>query len=149
MRKKETTEALGIAWVTIPYKGHRINVTCRDGGKDEAEMSLLAIIDILNENVIMDKEIDFVPVPDFTDVPLVKAPGDLGLLEYPPKAKERNSGDVYELTVNEYTNDGQKVQFYAGGEYPLHTHYLGEYGNKIMAEVFIPEWAERFPITAD
>ena len=135
-------EAKGIVWTTIPYKNYRLNITVRDGGKEEALDSLTAMIAIIDEYVEPEAE----SVPERT--PSVGGQ-DLGLLEYPPKAGDRVSGDVYEITVNEYTNDGAKIQFYRGGEYPLHTHYLGEYGNKVMAEVFVPEWIEHFPIVVD
>jgi hypothetical protein len=149
MAKRETSESLGIAFTNFDYKGksgknYRVSVTVRDGGQEEAEASLLALINIINDVI----ELDIVdPLPALDEVePVVFGGSDLGLLEYPPKAGERKVGDVYEITVNEYTNDGAKIQFYAGGEYPLHTHYLGEYGNKVMADVFVPEWTTHFPV---
>ena len=158
MRKTETTEALGICWTNLPepYKGCNLNVTVRDGGEDEARASLQALKNIIDDEIGEPEEIKRVAGSvevaraNFSDVPLVSAPGDLGLLEYPPKAADRNPGDVYEIQVQKYTRNKKKISFYIDdNEDPAHNHYLSDYGKGQMSQIFTDKWDEIFTEAAD
>lgn len=140
--------AKGIAFTSFPYKGYTINVTCRDGGKDEAEASMLAIMDILNEVVLPSSMEDALEVPyDEKPVTLEGVTGmDLGLLERAPKAADFKQGQVYEILVDEYRIRDGSIGFYKKGlDFALCTHKLNEQGMKKMTEVFKTDrWGEKF-----
>jgi len=154
--ERQTTEALGIAFTNFDYEGlsgnrYRISVTVRDGGRQEAEDSLLALLDIIND--VIDKQF----IPDYEDIPERDFDGQvvtkdkvtgnyLGLLDYAPKSSDLKSGQTYELKVNAYKLKDGEIQFWnKDHQYPAHTHKLNEYGVKVMAEVLDhPGWDKQF-----
>ena len=138
-------EAKGIAWTNFPYKGYEISLTVRDGGREEAEASLLALMDILNDVMLPTSMEDAVEVP-FGEVTKAGVMGlDLGLLKYAPKASDLKPGQVFEVTVNQYKlRDGEIVFGHTESKYPLHTHKLNDYGVNKMAEIFTDKWDSVF-----
>jgi len=142
-------EAKGIAFTDFQYKGFKISVTCRDGGKKEAEESMLAIMDILNEYVIPDMNVPEIPFdePDpFDDKPT--NPAEYGLVDKFPAAGDWNPGDEYEMLVTQYRIKDGALEFYKDDyEYPVHKHFLNEYGSQKMAELFVPDWDKHFNAT--
>ena len=142
-------EAKGIAWTNFPYKGYEISLTVRDGGREEAEASLLALMDIINEVIDptrVDASLEGVEPIEFGEVTKAGVQGlDLGLLKYSPKASDLKPGQVFELTSNQYKQrDGEIVFGHTESKYPLHTHKLNDYGVKKMAEIFGDKWNKGF-----
>lgn len=142
-------EAKGIAWTNFPYKGYEISLTVRDGGRQEAEDSLLALIEIINdviEPTRVDASLEDVEPVEFGEVTLEGVTGmHLGLLKYAPKASDLKPGQVFEVTVNQYKQrDGEIVFGHTESKYPIHTHKLNDYGVKKMAEIFTDKWDKAF-----
>lgn len=161
------TDIKGIAWTLVEYKGHKISVTVRDGGYQQAKDSadgLFTLIDTLEEehgttpflernnlHAKMFDGVEEVPFGEDKPVTLEGVTGmDLGLLKYAPKASDLKPGQVFELTANEYKLSDGKLAFYLeGSDYPLHTHTLNEYGTKVMANLFTDKWDKIFSSSQD
>ena len=141
--------AKGICFTSFPYKGYTVNLTVRDGGRQEAEDSLLALMDIINDVIDptrVDAGLEDVKEVEFGEVTKAGVMGlDLGLLKYAPKASELKPGQVFEVTVNQYKlRDGEIVFGHTESKYPIHTHKLNDYGVKVMAKIFTDKWDSVF-----
>ena len=147
-------EAKAIAWTTVQNpEGHIISLTCRDGGKIEETYLNLAtfLADHPHLKPFQQYRNQYQGVvEEAQDLGgVIVADDDLGLIDFPPKAGDRVAGQTFELQADEFTNDGGKLQFWkAGYEYPLHTHYLNEYGKGQLAEMFTDDWEKYFPIVS-
>ena len=147
-------EAKGIAFTNFDYpvgnRTYRISVTVRDGGRQEAEDSLLALLEIINEVVdpaLVETMLKDIPEIDPDGISEDRVTGNyLGLLDYAPKSSELEPGQTYELAVDQYTLKDGEIQFWkGGGQYPAHTHKLNDVGVKKMAELFTVDWDKHFP----
>jgi len=120
--------AKGICFTSFPWKGYTLNLTVRDGGQEEAEASLLALMNILEEVVLPSSmedalEVEFTGTPS-SPVTLEGVTGmHLGLLERAPKAADFKQGQVYEILVDEYRIRDGAIGFYKKGlEWAMCTH---------------------------
>jgi len=166
----ENSEAKSIVWTTVQNPaGFVISITSRDGG--QVEESYLNIATFLADHAHLTPFVQYrnnyvsaeqAELQASTEreakekglVGVAQELGgvvmDLGLVPFPPGAKDRVAGQKFELLVNEYTNDTKKIQFYReGNEHPLHTHYLNDIGIKTMVEKFAPDWDTYFPMAVD
>jgi hypothetical protein len=174
--KMSETESRSIVWTKVMYRGYVLSVTSRDGGDvtpsfveiaeflEKYKDDIYPYVDGVNRHVFLDK-------PEFNEdeylfpeaaareakekgvVDIAKDMGgveNLGLIDYPPKAADRVPGQKFELLVDSYTLDSKRVQFWrADSEFPMHTHYLSDYGKKKMEELFTSQWEKYFPLADD
>ena len=145
-------EAKSVVWVTVQNPtGHIISLTSRDGGEVEESYRVISMFlaDHPHLKPFQQYNNQYKGVVEEAQDVISADKDDLGLIDFPPKAGDRVAGQTCELQADEFTNDGGKLQFWkAGYEYPLHTHYLNEYGKGQLAEMFTADWEKYFPIVS-
>lgn len=152
--------AKAIVWTNVETpSGYVLSITSRDGG--DVKESYMRIIEFLADhpqltpfNSYRNQWEDPDTVVEEAErlggeVTKDKVTGDyLGIVPF-MKVSELKPGQTYELLINEYTHHGGKINFYGpGSEYP-HTHVLNNVGVAKMAELFTPEWDDKFPVTEE
>ena len=166
--KSIMTEAKGICFTNFRYKDrYNVSVTVRDGGREEAEASLLALLDIINDviepTLVQTHEIDFDGV-DFDDTgepqrtpakpaqqpPKNPAQYDVEVVEKLMKAGDWQPHDEQWIQVDEFKRDDKCVEFFkANDQHKVHTHYTNTtIGFDKMNQQFTDNWQKYFPETA-
>lgn len=149
-------EAKSIVYGNVMYKGHLLSVTSRDGGDPQESFDM--VVKFLDSNEVapfqqyrnLYKDPTVKQAEGLGGVEVIRDEEDLGLINYPPNAKDRVPGQVFEVEVDNYTTDAEKVAFWkAGGDWPVHTHYLNDIGTKMMEKLFGKGWRKHFSYAPD